>query len=64
MKQIDPVEAKREYFYHDGTSVAFINVTALDVTKSGFHKLEADGKKVIVAPGWRYVALDVAAWSF
>jgi hypothetical protein len=63
MKQLTPSEARREYFYADGTSITFSGVTALEVTKSGFHKLEADGGKFIVAPGWRYVALDVAAWS-
>lgn len=65
MKQISPAEKSRTYFFADGTSKEFANVVALDVTKSGFHKLEtADGSKFIVAPGWRYIALNVAAWSF
>jgi hypothetical protein len=62
--QLTTPEKTRTYFYQDGTKVDFKNVTFVAVTKSGFHKLEADGGKYIVAPGWRYIALDVEAWTF
>lgn len=63
MKLTTP-EKSRRYVYADGTSKEFVNVTMVEPTKSGFHKLEADGGKYIVAPGWRYIVLDVAEWSF
>lgn len=58
-------ERKRTYHYADGSVEGFADVTAVGVTKSGFHKLETiDSNKYIVAPGWRYISLDMDAWSF
>ena len=63
MIQLKFPENSRTYHYQDGTKVMFNDVTAVEVTKSGFHKLDANGK-FIVAPGWRYISLDTKEWAF
>lgn len=58
-------ERKRTYHYPDGSTEGFAAVTAVGVTKSGYHKLETiDSNKYIVAPGWRFISLDMDTWSF
>lgn len=64
MPELKPPEHKRTYHYADGFTLTFYNVTMVEVTKSGFHKIESDDGKFIVAPGWRWIALDVDAWTF
>lgn len=60
------VERSRTYHYDDGSSVTFHNINRLRVTRSGHHclELEASNQKRVVAPGWRYISLDVDDWSF
>lgn len=58
-------EAYRQYFYADGSTIKFVDVVAVGVTKSGFHKLETlANEKFIVAPDWRYMKLDMKEWTF
>lgn len=58
-------EAIRQYVYSDGSTIEFKNVTAVGITKSGFHKLETKAnEKFIVAPNWRYIKLDMKEWTF
>lgn len=64
MKVLAHKERSGTYHYADGGISRFSNVSAVGVTKSGFHKLEANGGKYIVAPGWRYITLDMKDWTF
>lgn len=65
MIKLEHIERSRTYFYSDGTSKIYCNVIAIEVTKSGFHKLETqDGMKYIIAPGWRSIDLDTDSWTF
>ena len=58
-------EKFRRYVYVQGETLEFTNIVAVDVTKSGFHKLtDKRGQKFIVAPGWRYIQIDTPEWSF
>jgi hypothetical protein len=55
----------REYFYPDGSSARFENVISVAVSERGTHRLNlADGDKIIVAPKWNYIRLDMDEWSF
>jgi hypothetical protein len=65
LDKLSSVEKERTYHYPDGSSKTFINIAFVGVTKSGFHRLEADdGCKFIVAPGWRFISLNVEEWTF
>jgi hypothetical protein len=65
MQKLKHREAKRIYHYPDGSKSEFNDITEVGVTKSGFHKLTSESQgKFIVAPGWRYIELDVAEWTF
>lgn len=56
---------KRTYCYSDGMRATFHNVTVVDVSKSGYHMLDyGANEKAIVAPGWRWIELDMDEWSF
>lgn len=64
MKLATP-ERARTYYWADKNTLALKDVTAVEVTRSGFHKIDcADGQKYIVAPGWLYIGLDMDAWTF
>jgi hypothetical protein len=63
MDQTNPKRG-RTYLFPSG-KVAFENVVAVCVRPSGTHRLElADGRKVIVNPGWLAVELDMDEWTF
>lgn len=69
MHKLEPKERSRTYHYFsnqdDDFDLCFENVVAVEVTEHGFHKLETeDGGKWIVAPGWKYIYLDVDSWTF
>jgi hypothetical protein len=62
---LNPVESKRTYYYPDATSVSFDNVAKIAVSDSSHHRLESsDGRKFIVAPGWRYIEVEADDWTF
>jgi hypothetical protein len=62
---IDPPEKSRTYNYADGAPITFSEVGRVAVSTSGTHYLETgDGKKHIVAAGWRSITLDMPAWTF
>lgn len=64
MVKLDPPEKERRYVYADGSILSYLNVTAFCARPSGSHRLElADGRKVIVIPGWRAVELYVENWT-
>lgn len=65
LNKLAHIEQERTYHYADGSSKTFLNIAYVGVTKSGFHRLEADdGCKFIVAPGWRYIHLRTEGWTF
>jgi hypothetical protein len=65
LNKLAHVEQERTYHYADGSSKTFLGIAYVGVTKSGYHRLEAeDGCKFIVAPGWRYITLMVDEWTF
>lgn len=65
LQKLAAIEQERTYYYPDGTSKTFTGIAYVGVTKSGFHKLEADdGCKFIVAPGWRHISLRTDEWTF
>ena len=58
-------ERMRRYLYPDGQIIRFNDVVAVSVSESGTHRLElANGKKVIVAAGWRAIVFEADAWTF
>jgi len=62
---ISPPERRRVYVYPTGATCIFHGVTRVGISESGTHYLDlADGKKIIVAPGWRVIELDVDEWTF
>ena len=60
---IAPPERGRRYVFPDGCDAVFTNVHRLAVGKSGTHRLECDQGHIIVAPGWRYIELDIDDWT-
>jgi hypothetical protein len=63
--KLNPPERSRTYVFTGGETLEFRGVVAIRVSESGHHRLElADGKKVIVAPRWMAIELDVDAWTF
>lgn len=62
---INPPERTRTYVFPNNHRLAFANVKAVGVRPSGTHRLElADGRRVIVAPNWLAIELDVDGWTF
>lgn len=56
---------RRIYVYPDGFKADFFGVNAVAVSESGTHRLECkDGRKFIVAPGWKYIELFMKDWTF
>lgn len=57
-------ERQRKYLYPDGQEIVLSGVVSIAVSDSGNHRLNtADGKKHIIAPGWRHIEIDAAEWS-
>ena len=58
-------ERSRKYIYKNH-EIVFNDVTAVKVSKnSGTHYLELKcGKKIIVAPLWLAIELDMDEWNF
>lgn len=64
-QDLNPAEKGRTYNYAGDEKLQYTDVTRIKVSESGTHYLEtASGQKVIVAPGWRSVDLDMEAWTF
>lgn len=58
-------EEFRQYVYPDGGTINCGAVESIAVSKSGNHRVTCkDGKKYIVAPGWRYIYFRSNKWSF
>lgn len=58
-------EQDRKYNYPDGSSVSLLDVVSINVSKSGTHRLNTkDGKKHIVAPGWKHIEFRAQQWTF
>lgn len=63
LTQLNPYEKKRTYIFPNGR-VEFENIKAIQVRKSGGHRLELEsGEKVIVNSGWLAIVLVVDAWT-
>lgn len=63
-------ERRRIYFYGPGDFLDLTDVTAIKISKSGTHyvtckdvKTLANVRHVIVAPGWRFIGLDIEDWK-
>lgn len=56
-------EKERIYTFPKGDKVILKNVTELAVSKSGNHRLKADGKLHIVPTGWIHVEIDDSEWT-
>lgn len=57
-------ERKRTYVY-EKTKLTYENVVEVKISESGTHYLNLqDGTKVIVAPKWIAIELDIDEWSF
>lgn len=57
-------ERKRTYVYN-GFKLTYENVIEVKISESGTHYLNLkDGKKVIVAPKWLTIELDMDEWDF
>lgn len=64
MVALSPPEKTRTYVYPNGQRLTYQDVVSICVRPSGTHRLElASGKKVIVAPGWAAIELDVPNWT-
>ena len=61
---LDPPERKRVYHFPGADRATFANVTKIEVRASGVHRIEADGKKFFVQPGWLWMEIDVDEWTF
>lgn len=60
-------EKTRTYMYlTDGDIVGlqYENITEVDISESGNHRLKADGILVIVAPKWISVEIEADDWTF
>ena len=59
-----PVEEQsRIYHYPDGGTFRMDNVVGFAAPRTT-HRLEtADGRKWVVAPGWRVIEINVSTWS-
>lgn len=57
MVKLDFIETKRSYYYADGTSISFENVTHF-LNSTTTHRLKANGKLYIVKNGWRYIEIE------
>lgn len=44
--------------------VAYRNITEVNISESGNHRLKADNKLVIVSPKWLSVEIDADDWTF
>jgi hypothetical protein len=64
MVALDPPEAKRTYHYADGSKFTVKNVAAICIRPSGSNRLEADGKKYIILPGFIAVEFESSDWTF
>jgi hypothetical protein len=65
MNFVDVEERERTYHYSDGGKVSIKNVACISVSDSGHHRITTkDDTKYIIAPGWRYVELDMDEWTF
>ncbi len=59
------VENERTYFWPGNNSLTVKKVARIAVSERGTHRLEtADGEKLIVPPGWLYMKLKMAEWTF
>lgn len=63
MTAIYPVETSRTYIFPNNERVTFHDVKALAVSVRGTHRLECKEGKVIVAPGWLAIILNVTDWT-
>lgn len=60
----DVEEQNRVYLFPNGEMVKVEKVTSFAVGRSGTHRLNtADGKKLIIAPGWLSIEIDAEKWS-
>lgn len=60
----DPPEVVRVYEYATGPVLTYHNVSRFKVDDDGNHFLETtDGRRAIVAPGWRVIHLEIDGWA-
>ena len=59
-------EKSRTYVYQDGAYTVertLTNITDLKISKSGNHRVKADGKLHIMPPGWIQLTIDETEWT-
>lgn len=57
-RRIALTEKTRTYNFGERGSVTYRNVTELVIRSSGTHRLKADGKLIVVSPGWLAIEID------
>lgn len=64
--QFTEVEIQNRIYTFPGNEKISINeITSINVSKSGTHRLNtADGKKHIVPSGWLHIEFDAKEWTF
>ena len=59
------VELQNRIYEYPDCKIEVKNVTSINVSKSGTHRLNTnDGKKHIIPPGWRHIEFDAKEWTF
>ena len=62
--KLDPPERKRTYMFGGGNKITFTQVSAIAISSRGTHRLECAEGRVIVAPTWLSILLDMDHWTF